>query len=103
MDIYIFAATGNWGKKTIGYPASSPYVYSVAASTYNNELYALGNYTEEVDFIAPDETILTTTIDGTYGFNLETSYAVTFVSGLTELESEPDTDGKELERLREFM
>jgi uncharacterized repeat protein (TIGR01451 family) len=81
----IVAGTGNTGQNGVLYPARYPDVIAVGSRDINGNRSSFSTYGNEVDTLAPGENILTTSLDGGYGYYTGTSMAAPFVSGLLAL------------------
>jgi subtilisin family serine protease len=85
-NILFVAAAGNDGENLDSfsqYPANYDIdnIISVAATNSSDNLSSFSNYGSEVDLAAPGSSILSTTLDDTYGFKSGTSMAAPHVSG----------------------
>lgn len=90
--ITLIAAIGNLGVfENNFFPACfDKYVIAVGATTmddirWNDGLYATSNSSDSLDVTAPGKFIMSTLIDGEYGYETGTSMAAPFVSGLAAL------------------
>jgi hypothetical protein len=73
----IFAATGNNGNTSIGYPATHSDVIAVGATDQSDNVASFSNYGPKVDLTAPGVFIATTTYDGSYTTNFSGTSAAT--------------------------
>ena len=80
-DIVVVASAGNDGTSEKEYPASYPSVISVGSISKNNLKSTFSNYNEQVDFVAPGESILTTSPDDLFVYYSGTSFSSAVVSG----------------------
>jgi subtilisin family serine protease len=85
--VILVACGGNGNKEGSDFPASSPYVISVAASDKVYFLTSFTNYGKTVDIAAPGAEILTTTVGSGTSLSIVsgTSYAAPHVAGLIGL------------------
>jgi len=81
----VVAGTGNTGTQGVFYPAKYPNVIAVGSHDVNGTRSSFSTYGNEIDTLAPGEDILTTTINGDYGYFSGTSMAVPHVTGLLAL------------------
>jgi hypothetical protein len=83
QGILLIAAAGNAGSgiETEAYPALYPEVISVGAIDSTNTRAAFSSTGNELDLMAPGVNILSTTMDGNYGFLSGTSMAAPHVTG----------------------
>jgi subtilase family serine protease len=58
--VLIFAASGNSGSSTAEYPASYPYVVSVAAVGEDEKSASFSNYNDQVELVGPGVSIKST-------------------------------------------
>lgn len=65
MDILIFAASGNSGKKGVIYPANAGSTIAVGATTLENKKAGFSTWGKEVEFGAPGASIASTYLGGT--------------------------------------
>jgi subtilisin family serine protease len=82
--ILLIAAAGNFGKgeNTIAYPAKYPEVLSVGAIDAIHERAVFSSTGNELDLVAPGVNIISTTMNGQYGFMSGTSMAAPHVTGV---------------------
>ena len=83
--VLIVAAAGNTGKTKPQYPASYPYVISVAATDQNDLKAKFSTYGSWVDISAPGQDILSTTNSGGYSSASGTSLSAPIVAGVAAL------------------
>ncbi len=82
----IVAASGNSGTPGVLYPAAYPAVIAVGSVDQNLQRSSFSSYGPEVDLMAPGRRILTTTLDGDYGYVSGTSFAAPQVAGVAALD-----------------
>jgi len=86
-----FAAAGNDGTSSIGYPASIPAVNAVTAANRFGQRSSFSQYGTGLKFIAPGELIFTTdrtgadSVSGDYAFVSGTSFASSCAAGVAAL------------------
>ena len=87
-----FAATGNDGASSIGYPSSSPSVNSVGAISQSGNRASFSNFGTGIDFVAPGVSIVTTDRAGAPGDSSGntvttsgTSFASPYAAGVAAL------------------
>ena len=86
-----FAAAGNDGTSSIGYPASIPAVNAVTAANRLGQRSSFSQYGTGLKFIAPGELIFTTdrtgadSVSGDYAFVSGTSFASSYAAGVAAL------------------
>jgi subtilisin family serine protease len=86
-----FAAAGNDGTSSIGYPASIPAVNAVTAANRFGQRSSFSQYGTGLKFIAPGELIFTTdrtgadSVSGDYAFVSGTSFASSYAAGVAAL------------------
>lgn len=71
----IFAASGNSGSSTAEYPASYPFVVSVAAVGEDEKYASFSNYNDQVELVGPGVSIKSTLPGDSYGILSGTSMA----------------------------
>ena len=81
----MIAAAGNNGGPVI-YPAAYANVVAVASIDPNLQRSSFSSFGPEVDLLAPGRNILTTKLNGTYGYASGTSFAAPQVTGIAALE-----------------
>jgi hypothetical protein len=83
QGILLIAAAGNAGSgtETVTYPALYPEVISVGAIDSNSTRATFSSTGNELDLMAPGVNILSTTMDGNFGFLSGTSMATPHVTG----------------------
>lgn len=79
------AATGNDYYGAISYPASSAYVMGIGAANRSGSKSDFSNYGSGIDFLAPGESIYTTTVNSSYGTVNGTSFASPYAAGVAAL------------------
>ena len=86
-----FAAAGNDGTGSIGYPASIPAVNAVTSANRFGQRSSFSQYGTGLKFIAPGEVIFTTdrtgadSVPGDYAFVSGTSFASSYTAGVAAL------------------
>lgn len=65
--VLIFAASGNSGTNVLEYPASYPYVISVAAVDEEEKYASFSNFNDQVELVAPGVNIKSTLPGNSYG------------------------------------
>lgn len=65
--VLVFAASGNSGSSNFEYPASYPYVISVAAVNEEEKYANFSNFNEQVELVGPGVNIKSTLPGNTYG------------------------------------
>lgn len=104
-----FAASGNEGTQSLGYPASSQYVNAVGALDRNGERADFSNYENGLAFTAPGEEIRTTDrtgsdgyASGDYTWTQGTSFSSPYAAGVAALVLSVD-DSLEAAQVEELM
>ncbi|MEQ6390977.1 cell wall-binding repeat-containing protein [Bacillaceae bacterium S4-13-58] len=85
QGIVIVASAGNDGNNQPLYPASYPWVISVASTGVNDLPSSFSNYGGWIDIAAPGEDIITTWPNGKYIVATGTSLSAPIVSGISSL------------------
>ncbi len=86
QGIMVIAAAGNTGGSVL-YPAAYDLVIAVAAVDSDLQRSSFSSFGPQVDLLAPGRDILTTRINGGYGFlSTGTSFAAPYVAGVASLE-----------------
>lgn len=90
----LVAAAGNAGPCTdcVGYPASHPEVLAVSCTDDAETFCGFSSQGPEVEVSAPGRGILSTTVDGGYGWMTGTSMSTPFASGTVTLMLSADPD-----------
>ena len=83
--ILVVAAVGNQGGTAALYPAGYETVIGVAAVDENDSSPAFSNSSDAVDLAAPGVNILSTVLNGRFGFRSGTSMATAYVAGIAAL------------------
>lgn len=83
--VVVVAAAGNDNTSTPFYPAANANVVAVGGSNPDDTKLSVSNYGPWLDVIAPGESILTTTMNGSYDLAGGTSFASPHVAGLAGL------------------
>jgi subtilisin family serine protease len=81
----LIAGAGNENTDRPSYPAAYPNVLAVTATGPEDEKWTDASFGSDVDLAAPGVGILTTTINGGYGYGTGTSHAAAMVSGVAAL------------------
>ncbi|MGP4078992.1 S8 family peptidase [Pseudalkalibacillus sp. R45] len=84
-DITLVASAGNDGTYHLMYPASYPFVISVASTNDGDTSSSFSNFGDFIDLSAPGEGIITTNLTGTYSAADGTSFSAPIVSGIAAL------------------
>lgn len=100
--VVVVAAAGNQGEGTVLYPAAYDTVVSVAAIDENNLTPAFSNYGYGVKVSAPGVNILSTVMNGQYGYRSGTSMATALVTGVAALLKSQEP-GASAARIREAL
>lgn len=83
--VVVVAAAGNNNSTNFFYPAATPGVVAVGASTQSDDRWSQSNYGSWVEVAAPGEGIHSTNLPSTYGAISGTSLASPLVAGLAGL------------------
>ncbi len=82
----IVAASGNTGTSGVLYPAAYSSVVAVGSVDPDLRRSSFSTYGPEVDLMAPGRNILTTTLNGDYGYVSGTSFAAPQVAGVAAID-----------------
>ncbi|WP_054949836.1 S8 family serine peptidase [Numidum massiliense] len=80
--VTVVAATGNAGKGTIGYPASSTYTIAVGSTNNKDKRSKFSNYGKGLTLVAPGEKIPAMIVNGEVAYLSGTSMATPHVSAV---------------------
>ncbi len=86
QGVAVIASAGNDGDDFLNYPASYPFVISVANTSIDDKKVNSSNYGRTVDITAPGQQIFSTLNDGNYGHLISgTSFSSPLVAGAVAL------------------
>ncbi len=83
--VVIFAAAGNYSTSTPYYPAACNNVLAISATEPTDAFASFSNYGTWIDFAAPGDGILTTTVGGGYASWYGTSFSSPIAAGVAAL------------------
>ncbi len=81
----VVASTGNENSTNVGYPARLTNVIAIGASSPYDARAYFSNYGNDLDFVAPGESIRTTAVGSTYSYSDGTSFSCPMVAGVAAL------------------
>lgn len=83
--VIIVVSAGNSGKEQLFYPASYQSCYATGATNIHKDVSGFSSYSDQLDWAAPGERILSTYLNGGYAVLSGTSMAAPFASGCVAL------------------